>query len=173
MLKKTESLIITGMTCASCAVRIEKKLNKLEGVKSAIVNLATEKAKVHFDEAKLKPVDIIRAVELIGYHAEVISKDIEAQEKKAKIKEINVLKYSFIFSAVLSFPLLLGMILKVIGQNIEIFHNPYFQLALATPVQFIIGYRFYKHSFLAIKSGSPIWGCAVLGDKRCLFFQRL
>ena len=57
---KNESLIITGMTCASCAVRIEKKLNKLEGVKSAVVNLATEKAKVNFDETKLKPADIIK-----------------------------------------------------------------------------------------------------------------
>ena len=169
---KDESLIITGMTCASCALRIEKKLNKLEGVKNAVVNLATEKAKVNFDASKLQPVDLIKAVESIGYHAEVISKESDTQEKKAKAKEINVLKYSFIISTVLSFPLLLGMILKVIGQNIEIFHNPYFQLALATPVQFIIGYRFYKHSFLAVKSGSPSMDVLVaLGTSAAYFFS--
>ena len=61
-------LPITGMTCASCANRIERKLNKLDGV-SASVNYATEKATVDFDAAAVAPEDLVAAVEAAGYEA--------------------------------------------------------------------------------------------------------
>ena len=63
-------LPITGMTCASCANRIERKLNKLDGV-TATVNYATEKAKVEFDPAAVAPAQLIEAVEAAGYSAEL------------------------------------------------------------------------------------------------------
>ncbi|HWT93392.1 MAG TPA: heavy metal-associated domain-containing protein, partial [Solirubrobacteraceae bacterium] len=61
-------LPISGMTCASCAARIEKRLNKLDGV-SASVNYATEKATVDFDPATVEPEALVAAVESAGYHA--------------------------------------------------------------------------------------------------------
>ena len=68
--KTTEhvDLNLTGMTCASCAARVEKKLNRLDGV-TATVNFATETAAVEFDPAELQPTDLVRAVESIGYGA--------------------------------------------------------------------------------------------------------
>ena len=67
-------LPITGMTCASCANRIERRLNKLEGV-TATVNYATEKASVEFDGAAVAPDQLVEAVEAAGYKAELPSTD--------------------------------------------------------------------------------------------------
>ncbi|HVA92200.1 MAG TPA: copper ion binding protein, partial [Chloroflexota bacterium] len=64
-----EELSITGMTCASCVARIERKLRKLEGVRSASVNLATERASVTFDPARVKVAQLIGAIESAGYGA--------------------------------------------------------------------------------------------------------
>ena len=61
-------LPIEGMTCASCATRIEKRLNKLDGVE-ATVNYATENAAVHFDPSRVAPEDLVAAIEAAGYHA--------------------------------------------------------------------------------------------------------
>src|SRR5438132_13457008 len=61
-------LALEGMTCASCAVRIERKLNKLEGVQAA-VNFATEQAAVEFDPTRVRLEELLAAVESIGYHA--------------------------------------------------------------------------------------------------------
>src|SRR4051812_46131809 len=61
-------LAVDGMTCASCAARIERKLNKLDGV-SATVNYATEKATVEFDPALVTPSILLETVETVGYHA--------------------------------------------------------------------------------------------------------
>ena len=63
-------LPITGMTCASCANRIERRLNKLDGV-TATVNYATEKAKVEFDPGAVAPAQLVEAVEAAGYSAEL------------------------------------------------------------------------------------------------------
>jgi Cu+-exporting ATPase len=63
-------LAISGMTCASCAVRIERRLNKLEGV-AATVNFATERASVSFDTSRVALADVMGAVEAAGYHASV------------------------------------------------------------------------------------------------------
>ena len=64
----TLDLPVQGMTCASCANRIERKLNKLEGV-TATVNYATEQASVEYDAAAVSPEDLVRAVEAAGYKA--------------------------------------------------------------------------------------------------------
>ena len=70
-------LPITGMTCASCANRIERKLNKLDGV-TASVNYATEKARVEFDPGTVAPRQLIEAVEAAGYQAALPSTEATA-----------------------------------------------------------------------------------------------
>lgn len=149
------NLKISGMSCAACSAKIEKKLNKLDGVVKAAVNLSTEKATIEYDPALIKVRDLIKTVEDLGYEAaraEEISVD---QEKELRTKEIKNLRRELIFSAVLSSPLILAMVLALVGIDVPFLHNWVFQLILATPVQFVIGFRFYRNAFYALRAKSP------------------
>lgn len=135
---------IEGMTCTACSTRIEKVLNK-KGV-NAKVNLATEKAHVEFaDDSLLKTNDdIIEAIQKLGYQASV---DVPGEESKKQ-------SYPWILwmSLILTSPFLIQMAGMLIpGSGI---HLPgWLQIALATPVQLIAGFRFYKGAFHSILSG--------------------
>jgi Cu+-exporting ATPase len=149
------TLKISGMTCAACAARIEKKLNKLDGVIKATVNLATEKATVEFDVGKIKVSDLIAAIVGLGYGATRDQELSQDREKEQREKEITRLRRELIISAILSAPLILAMILSIVGINIPFLHDWRFQMLLATPVQFVIGYRFYKRAFYALRAKGP------------------
>jgi Cu+-exporting ATPase len=168
-------LKITGMTCAACSARIEKKLNSLEGVKAANVNLTTERARISFNPKVIKVADMISAVQDLGYDAEKIEDISREQEKELKEKELRNMRISLIASILLSLPLVTAMVLsifKVHGPILEILHNQYLQLAVATPVQFIIGARFYKGSYYALKSGSANMDVLVaMGTSSAYFFS--
>jgi len=148
------SLRIKGMSCAACSARVEKKLAKLDGVIAGVVNLATGKALVEYDSSKIQIPQIIEAIEAIGYGAKQEEEKAIDNEKEQNEKERKYLLGELIVSAILSSPLILAMILALIGINIPFLHNEYFQLIIATPVQFIIGFRFYQNAYKAIKSGS-------------------
>jgi Cu+-exporting ATPase len=151
------TLKVSGMTCAACSARVEKKLNSLAGVQAANVNLTTERATVDYHPEEIKTTDLIKAIQSLGYEAEKIeevSRDWEAQEKE---QEIKTLRNLLVISIALSLPLLLSMLVHVLSLEIaglSFLHNQYFQLALATPIQFVIGARFYKQSYYALRSGS-------------------
>lgn len=147
-------LKITGMSCAACSAKIEKKLNKVEGVAEASVNLATEKASIEFDSAKVKTADLIKTVELLGYKADKVEDVSKDKEKEQREREIKRLRTELIASAILSSPLIMAMLLTLVNIDIAFLHNEYFQLIVATPVQFIIGFRFYKNAYHALKSKS-------------------
>lgn len=66
-INKEASLQITGMTCAACATRIEKGLNKMDGVEQATVNLALEKSTIQYDPSKLREEDFEKKIEALGY----------------------------------------------------------------------------------------------------------
>lgn len=148
------SLKLIGMTCASCAAKIEKKLNSLDGVIKASVNLATEKAAIDYYGTKIKIADMIKAIESLGYKAERDDEAGKDDEKERREKAIKRLRFEFILSAVLSSPLILAMLLTVLKIDITFLHNEYFQLILATPIQFIIGFRFYRNAFHALRAKS-------------------
>ncbi len=163
--KETEEnrieLKISGMSCAACAAKIEKKLSKLGGVSKASVNLATEKASVEFDSSEIKVSELIKTVDGLGYGAEKAEEVTRDREKEQREKEIKKLRITLIASVVLSLPLVLAMILTVLRINppslkdiTNFLHNEYFQLIVATPIQFIIGFRFYKHAFYALRAKS-------------------
>jgi Cu+-exporting ATPase len=166
-------LKITGMSCAACASKIEKKLSHLAGVSSANVNLTTEKATVNFDPSEAKISEMIKAVEALGYGAERAEEITQDREKEQREKEIKKLKITLIFSVILSFPLVLAMILSLIHVDVLSFlHNPYVQLAIATPIQFIIGFMFYKHAFFALRSGSSNMDVLIsMGTSAAYFFS--
>lgn len=152
----TATLSITGMTCANCSSFVEKTLNKLDGVQSANVNLATEKATVVFDSS-LSVSDLIAAVEKAGYGASLAEETLPEQKEDRKKRELKKLRYQLILSAVLTFPMLLGMILNFVGvanSFTAFLHNEWVQLILTLPVQFYVGARFYKNAFKAVRAGT-------------------
>jgi P-type Cu+ transporter len=171
--EKTE-FDITGMTCAACSARIEKGLNKLDGVVKANVNLALEKATVEYNGTALTPNDIIQKVEKLGYGARVKEEARETTDHRQK--EIKKQTDKFIISAILSLPLLWAMVGHFTFTSFiwvpELFMNPWFQLALATPVQFIIGGQFYIGSYKALKNNSANMDVLVaLGTSAAYFYS--
>ena len=167
---------ITGMSCAACSARIEKALNALPGVFSATVNLATERATVEFSGNELSFQQIQAKVKKLGYeaHDPAIAGDVD-REKQLREAEVRGQRRRFLLSATLSFPLLLGMILHMSGILPELAHilmHPYVQLALATPVQFIAGWPFYRGAWAALRNGSANMDVLVaLGTSAAYFFS--
>lgn len=169
------TLKISGMTCAACSARVEKNLNSLEGVARASVNLGTEKATVLYRPGQVKVSELIQSIQKLGYNAERLE-DIKAdRETEAKDKEIRSLRWLLISSALLSLPLVMAMFLSLLPIHsplISFLHQPYFQLIVATPVQFIIGARFYKQSYYALRSGSANMDVLIaMGTSAAYFFS--
>lgn len=168
-------LKISGMTCAACSARVERKLSQLDGVAKAAVNLATEKASIEYDPSQIKISEMLNAVQALGYGAELAENVARDKEKELREKEIRSLKLSLVISALVSSPLLLAMVLGMLGLDIpalSFLHNAYFQLAIATPVQFVIGARFYKHAFYALRAKSPNMDVLiVMGTSAAYFFS--
>ena len=147
------TLNITGMYCAACSARVERQIAKQEGVSKANVNLATERATVEYDENIITLPQIIAVIEKTGYGAFIHEEATVEKEEEIREKNFDSLKTELIISIVLSFPLLLAMITGFLSiKQLHFLHNEYFQLVLATPVQFIIGFRFYKNAFNALRS---------------------
>lgn len=173
VLEKAE-FAITGMTCAACSNRIEKVLNKMDGITKATVNLALERATVEFNPALVSPADVIKRVEAIGYGA--IEKKEEGEEKDFRAIETEKQKRKFILSAILSFPLLWTMAGHFSFTSFlwvpDILLNPWVQLILATPVQFIIGWQFYVGAYKALKNKSANMDVLVaLGTSAAYFYS--
>jgi P-type Cu+ transporter len=165
---------ITGMTCAACSARIEKGLNKLDGVLKANVNLALEKAMVEYYPSVLSQADIIKKVENLGYGATLKEEANEASDHRQK--EIEMQTGKFLFSAILSLPLLWAMVGHFSFTSFiwvpKMFMNPWVQLALATPVQFVIGKQFYVGAFKALKNKSANMDVLVaLGTSAAYFYS--
>lgn len=147
---------LVGMTCANCALRIEKGLNKLPGVK-ATVNFGTESAQVEYIPALTTLDDLTKKVADLGYQAFVPDEATGDREKEAREAEIRRQKQLFGLSAILSFPLLASMVghmLNVDHPLVHFFMNGWVQLILATPVQFVAGWQFYVDSYHNLKNGS-------------------
>ena len=147
------SLDIGGMTCASCVGRVEKAISKLPGVEGVSVNLATEQANVRLSKGVVvKLQDIIRAVEKTGYEAKLSSPRGKSKDQKDHSSwSMNGLS-NVLISMCLSIPLVIPMILMPFGIYWSL--SPWWQLALATPIQFILGWRFYSAGFKSLLGGT-------------------
>lgn len=138
---------IGGMTCATCAGRVERVLRKVAGVQSAEVNLATESARVVFNGDDDTPTRMKRAVRDAGYEprspaATESSQDAPPWEGFAPVA----------WGIALSLPLVLPMLGAAFG--LHWMPPAWLQFALATPVQFILGARFYKAAWHALRAFS-------------------
>ncbi|EKR38308.1 copper-exporting ATPase [Leptospira interrogans str. FPW1039] len=167
------TLDVIGMNCANCALRIEKGLKKIPGVKDARVNFAMETAKVDF-ESSISEEILLDKIDSLGYRA-VVHEDIEIDGEIQK-KEFKKLKVRVIFSAFLSLPLLLSMIghfeNNLNFEYLSFLMNPWLQFVLATPIQFWIGASFYKGSFRALRNGGANMDVlVVLGTSAAYFYS--
>lgn len=172
--KEAIELQITGMTCAACATRIEKGLNKLSGVTGANVNLALETAHVEYNPAMVDVRDIQNKVTQLGYKAEPKQEVMDAGQRRQK--EIVKQKRKFFISAILALPLLWSMVSHFSFMSWiwlpDLFMNPWFQLALATPVQFYIGGHFYVGAYKAIVNKSANMDVLIaLGTSAAYFYS--
>ncbi len=144
----TVDLPITGMTCASCAGRVERALGKVAGVNRVSVNLANERAHVELLE-RLDPQILIDAVRRAGYDASVWQ---DEQPHDTQPLHLNHERLVLILAILLSLPLVLPMLLQPLGVHWML--PGWVQFALATPVQFIFGARFYVAAFKAVRAGA-------------------
>ncbi|EKR84458.1 heavy metal translocating P-type ATPase [Leptospira interrogans] len=167
------TLDVIGMTCANCALRIEKGLKKIPGVKDVRVNFAMETAKIDFESSISKEI-LMDKIDFLGYRA-VVHEDIEIDGEIQK-KEFKKLKVRVIVSAFLSLPLLLSMIghfeNNLNFEYLSFLMNPWLQFVLATPIQFWIGASFYKGSFRALRNGGANMDVlVVLGTSAAYFYS--
>ncbi|MCL4679919.1 MAG: heavy metal translocating P-type ATPase [Rhodocyclaceae bacterium] len=145
-------LALSGMTCAACATRIETVLNKLPGVE-ATVNFASEKASIRFVPGQVDAAALIAAVRRAGYDARESTGDTRAAEKARKAAAYRAELRRFWISVALSLPLLAQMGAMFSGEHEDMLPR-WLQFALATPVQFWIGWRFYVGAYNALRGGA-------------------
>ncbi len=142
-------LPITGMTCASCANRIERSLNKLEGVEDT-VNYATEKATVEFDPATVAADELLAAVESVGYRAQLPSAQPSATDGPAAQDATAALRERLIISALLSVPVLfMAMIPALQFDNFQ-----WLSLTMVTPVVLWGAWPFHKAAWANLRHGA-------------------
>ena len=163
-MSKSIRLSVEGMSCASCAGRVDKALNGLDGVEEASVNLASDSAEVKYSD-KVSVDDLIKAVKGAGYDAhEVLDRDKQMREQREQqAKEMRILKGQLWLSALLTLPVfILAMGNHMVPVFSEWVHNSlglqtswWIQLVLTTVVLAVPGARFYKLGIPALVRGAP------------------
>ena len=174
VVKQKAEFDITGMTCAACSTRIEKGISKINGIGSANVNLALEKATIEFNPSEVTVADIIAKVEKLGYGAHQKMDDAEPVDYREKA--IQDQRRKFMISALLSLPLLWTMVGHFSFTSFlyvpELLMNPWFQMLLATPVQFYVGKQFYTGAYKALRNGSANMDVlVVMGTSAAYFYS--
>lgn len=162
MANRKETFLIDGMTCASCALTIEKAVNKLDHVDSAVVNLATEKMTVTFDDTTLSPNVIEECVSESGYEASLFKEEISKSQSERHQLAIEKMWHRFWMSAVATIPLLYISMGPMINLWLPSFLMPdkgplnygMIQLLLTLPVMYF-GRIFYQNGFKALFKRHP------------------
>ena len=145
---QTLELNIEGMTCASCVGRVQRALSKIAGVGSVSVNLANERAHVEL-LGQVDPQTLIDAVKRAGYDANIWQAE---QPRDRQTNRLNRERLALVLAILLAVPLVLPMLLQPFGVYWML--PAWVQFALATPVQFIFGARFYVAAFKAVRAGA-------------------
>ncbi|MFZ5824112.1 MAG: heavy metal translocating P-type ATPase [Bacillota bacterium] len=152
VIKEKFTFDISGMTCAACSAKIERKLAKVPGVLKSNVNLTTEKGT--FEAVGVKPEDLAQLIKDLGYGAKLVTESGDATKERHK-KEMKQQIALLIFSTVLTIPLFIAnMILMPLRIDHAVLMNPWFQFVLATLIQTVVGYRFYRGAWLNLTHGS-------------------
>jgi len=144
---------IQGVQCASCVQSIEKALQRTKGITKSVVNLATSKAKVEYLPSEIGLAEIKQAIENTGYKVLDIPEenDIDDLENRAREKEYKNLKKKFIIGLILAAIIFIGSMPHLFPWAPDFLNNFFVLWLLATPVQFWIGWQFYKGAWGAFK----------------------
>jgi Cu+-exporting ATPase len=164
--RETRDLAISGMTCATCAGRVEAALKRVPGVTRAEVNLASEKASVEGIAGVLRPSDLVAAVRQAGYQGELLTGDRERDQAIVAADEQRLRRetWRIVAAVVLSAPLLLPMFGMMLPA--------WLQFVFATPVQFVIGWRFYVGAWKALRARTGNMDLLVsLGTSAAYFYS--
>ncbi|WP_330214080.1 heavy metal translocating P-type ATPase [Pseudomonas sp. Z18(2022)] len=145
----TFDLPISGMTCASCAGRVERALGKVPGVQSVSVNLANERAHIEV-LGQMDPGVLIAAVDKAGYTATLPQSETATQASQEQ--RLSHERWALLLAILLAAPLVLPMLVQPFGLHWML--PAWVQFALATPVQFIFGARFYIAAWKAVRAGA-------------------
>src|SRR3989344_3027713 len=145
------TLKVIGMDSPHCAGIVEKALQNKKGIKKADLNYATSKAVIHYDQELIRPSEIKALIKSAGY--EPLEETSQDREKEAREKEIKDLRNKLIISTILTIPIVLLSFPEFfkIMINPMLLHNLVL-LILATPVQFYIGFRFYRGTLFALRN---------------------
>jgi Cu+-exporting ATPase len=167
----TIDLPVSGMTCAACATRIEKILNRLPDV-HASVNFATENAHIQYPAGTLAPADLIAAIRKAGYDAHEPTDNSDAERKAERLADYQRDLRLFTISAMLTLPFVALMLYMLTGVHHASWFPPLAQLLIATPVQFWIGSRFYIGAYHALRGGGANMDVLIaLGTSMAYFFS--
>ncbi|MEW6422550.1 MAG: heavy metal translocating P-type ATPase [Deinococcota bacterium] len=177
---------VQGMTCASCVGRVERALNKVGGVLDASVNLATERATVTYLPSSVSPGQLKAAVREAGYEVLEAQAGVsrEDQEREARAREVSYLRQQVLFSALFAVPLLIlamvpmlfpgaeDRLMATFGPGVMTTLN-WVMLALALPIQFGPGRRFYRLGWKSLKNRSPDMNALVMIGTTAAFLYSL
>ncbi|MFA6391562.1 MAG: heavy metal translocating P-type ATPase [Patescibacteria group bacterium] len=148
-MSKSIDFHVSGMHCASCAMNIQRKLKKADGVQDASVNYANEQAYLDYDPNTINESKIAEIVSSLGYKA-ILDKEKEEEITEHEHEEkLKSLKQKIIFGSILSLGLIIGAMLP--GAP-EFLMNRWVMLALATPIQIWLGSGFYRSAWSALKN---------------------
>ena len=152
--KKEIELQLIGMSCVNCASRIEKTLNDLEGVEAS-VNFATSKALVKVGSPLWSTDILVKKIQDLGYQAFEVNDDFHDASKNDLVAKERLHEWRlFLISLILTIPFIVEMVLMMIAGDHREFMPRWLQLILATPVQFWVGWRFYRGAFYALRARS-------------------
>jgi Cu+-exporting ATPase len=143
-------LSITGMSCAGCAANVERALRALAGVHQANVNLATTRAAILYDPARISRADLVRAVREAGYGVAAAPEEAAAGAEK----EYRALRASVLWGGLVALVIFLGSMRHWFPWMPAVLQNFFVLWALATPVQFVLGFRFYRGAWGALRHAS-------------------
>ena len=149
-------LAIEGIVCASCVQRIEKQLRAVPGVAEATVNLATGMAVVSHPLGTVDPPALVQAVEDAGYGARVLTEEQKAEGiEGARRREVRQWRHRLVLGSLLALPLLGAMVADLWAPHspaARLLMNGWLQLTLATPIQFVAGWIFYRDSYFNLRA---------------------
>ncbi len=153
-----QELAISGMTCASCVARVERKLGKVEGVRSAAVNLATERATVAYDPSRVKVARLIGAVEAAGYGATPVVEDASAEdgvvEETRRARALARRRTTLLSAAALCAVILILAMAPPLMMFPTVQTHNYLLALLTLPVWAIVGWSFHRGALINLRHGA-------------------
>ncbi|GIV17730.1 MAG: copper-exporting P-type ATPase A [Armatimonadota bacterium] len=163
-------LQIEGMTCAACVARVERALKRVPGVQEAIVNLATESATIRADPSAVQMERLLEAVEMAGYTAQPVTEETPAPlPSERSEQELRNARHRLLVSTLLTLPVfVLSMAVHHPSHALKLL-----QLALTTPVQFVIGAPFYVKAWHALRARSANMETLIVLGTSAAYFTSL